>query len=91
MGEHAAHPDNPRVAAGWLLRVVGKRAKVREVPVPGALGPCQAAGGTPTEHVRMRGPHRDSVRWHRLGPQKAVSMTPVSTSLARTPCRPRCR
>ena len=35
--EYAAHPDDPRVAAGWLLRVVGKGAKVREVPVPVAL------------------------------------------------------
>jgi site-specific recombinase XerD len=35
--EYVAHPDDRRGAAGWLLRVVGKGAKVREVPVPGAI------------------------------------------------------
>ena len=49
MGEHAAHPDDPRVAAGWLLRVVGKRANVRcnfELAEGAALEDASKAVGT---------------------------------------------
>ena len=78
---HAGHPGQRDVLAHHALGDL-QRAADLVVAQPGLQVQAQCLSDLS---------HRDSVGWHRLGPQKAVSLRPFRNSLARHPRRPRSR
>ena len=78
---HAGHPGQQDVLAHHALGGL-ERAADLVVAQPGLQVQAQCLSDLS---------HRDSVRWHQVGPQNAVSLRPVRKSLARHPRRPRSR
>mmetsp|Transcript_6076 Transcript_6076/g.24370 ORF Transcript_6076/g.24370 Transcript_6076/m.24370 type:complete len:788 (+) Transcript_6076:480-2843(+) len=78
---HACHPGQGDVLAH---RALGDLQRAADLAVAQAGLQVQAQCLSDLSH-------RDSVGWHRLGPQKAVSLRLVRKSLARHPRRPRSR